>query len=159
MSDLVSRVLGPIELVGGLGGATFTSSMEYQRRTLPVTLEIDHPGRLDTDLIETVDAVLENFDRMQPMIDGVLQRGVRNQSSRVHQLFEKWQSLSSVNRSEAEAGFLADLTPMALRFSPDLALGVGDAERMALTYGLASEPRLGEFVVRFIDGYGPELAP
>ena len=100
-----------------------------------------------------------NFDRMQPMIDGVLQRGVRNQSSRVHQLFEKWQSLSSVNRSEAEAGFLADLTPMALRFSPDLALGVGDAERMALTYGLASEPRLGEFVVRFIDGYGPELAP
>lgn len=157
MSDLVSRVLGPIVLNGGRGGGFLESTMQIQHHTVPVTLEIDEPGKLDDKLVETIDAVLENFDRVQPMIDDVLRAGFRNGASSMSRLFEAWKSAESRRQSSTREEFLATLVPIKLRFSPDIESS--HADRMAITYCVGDEPFLGEAKVRFIDRVGPELAP
>lgn len=157
MSDLVSRVLGPIALRGGMGGGSFESTMQIQHHTVPVTLEIDEPGKFDNKLVETIDGVLENLDRVQPMIDEVLRAGFRNDTSAVSQLFEAWKSADAGRQFSTKEEFLARLVPIKLRFSPDIASS--HADRMAITYCVGAEPLLGEVKVRFIDRVGAELVP
>lgn len=157
MSDLVSRVLGPIALRGGLGGGFFESTMQIQHHTVPVTLEIDEPGKFDDNLVETIDAVLGNLDRVQPMVDELLRAGFRNNASAVSRLFETWKSVNSERESASKESFLTRLMPVKLRFSPDIQSA--HADRMAITYRVGGEPHLGEVKVRFIDRFGPELVP
>ena len=157
MSDLVSRVLGPIALRGGMGGGLYESTMQIQQHTIPVTLEIDEPGKLDDKLVETIDVVLENLDRVQPMIDEVLRAGFRNDASAMSRLFEAWKSADMKRQSSTKEDFLARLVPVKLRFSPDIESS--HADRMAITYCIGTEPLLGEVEVRFIDRFGPELVP
>lgn len=157
MSDFTSRALGPVTLVGGLGGGSFEGMVHYQQRTIPVTLEIDYPGRINAELIDTIDAVLDNLDRVLPMTDDVLRRGLRNDTSSVRHLFELWSTTAQDGTDRSEEEFLSRLAALRLRFSPDR--DTGETDRLGVTFGLPSQPELGEVAVRFVDRFGPELVP
>ncbi len=90
MSDLTSKVLGPIDLDGGPGGGAMECDVPMGSRLVPTRLEIDHPGRLDQKMIDDLDVVLEHLDIPDRLAREAIGRAVLRDGTAPHSLFTSW---------------------------------------------------------------------
>lgn len=152
-----SRILGPIDLNGGIGGGAMDSATTIAGTKVPVRLEIDHPGELKQSLIDDLDVVLEHPE----IIDRIAREAIAAQLSRggtaPAELREASQRAQG-GRSLDDDEFLRALRPMKLTITPDG--GTANLDRVVVAYGLSDSPVTGQITVRLPSvPTGPEIDP
>lgn len=133
MSDLTSRVMGPIDLDGGPGGGAMECDVPFGSRLVPTRLEIDYPGRLNERMIEDLDIVLEHLDIPDRLAREAIARDVLRDGTAPHRLFTSWAGRTAVG-TEDVASFVAALRPTHMLITPDG--GRVNRDRVVLRYGL-----------------------
>lgn len=143
MSDVTSRVLGPIDLDGGIGGGAMERDVPFGSRLIPARLEIDHPGRLTQKLIDDLDVVLENLHIPDRLAREAVAKEVTRQGSAPQQLFASWSGRLEADADDVDR-FVAALRPTRMLITPDG--GRANRDRVVLRYGL--DGMAGEMTVR-----------
>lgn len=133
MSDLTSKVLGPIDLDGGPGGGAMECDVPMGSRLVPTRLEIDHPGRLDQKMIDDLDVVLEHLDIPDRLAREAIGRAVLRDGTAPHSLFTSWTGRPAVGADDVDS-FVAALRPTHMLITPDG--GRVNRDRIVLRYGL-----------------------
>ncbi|WP_150952651.1 hypothetical protein [Microbacterium testaceum] len=153
MSDLTSRVLGPIDLDGGPGGGAMECDVPFGSRLVPTRLEIDYPGRLSQKMIEDLDIVLEHLDIPDRLAREAIARAVLRDGTAPHSLFTSWAGRTAVGTEDVDS-FVAALRPMHMLITPDG--GRVNRDRVVLRYGL--DGATDEVTVRLPSSpTGPEI--
>ncbi|WP_394685076.1 hypothetical protein [uncultured Microbacterium sp.] len=149
-----SRVLGPIELVGGLGGGVFETTTELGGVIVPFRLEVDFPGRFDERHLAQLDAILSGWDRIELMARQALESALRENGSAPSVLFREWVDESG-SRDDDTRGFLAVLKPERVTMLWD-APGAHQ-DRIVMPYRYS--PSADAVVLRFRERVGVEIDP
>jgi len=133
MSDVTSRVLGPIDLDGGMGGGAMECDVPFGSRLVPTRLEIDHPGRLTQKLIDDLDVVLENLHIPDRLARDAVAKEIPLEGSAPQRLFASWSKRGDANADDVDR-FVAALRPTQMLITPDG--GRVNRDRVVLRYGL-----------------------
>lgn len=149
-----SRVFGPLELVGGLGGAVFETTTELSGTTVPFRLEVDFPARFDERQLAQLDAILLGWERIDMMARDALVASLDDPDSAPSALFREWEE-ESPSREGDTRGFLSDLKPQSVTVLWD-APGVHQ-DRIVMPYGYSLAA--GSVILRFREQVGVEIDP
>lgn len=163
MNMLESRTLGPITLDGGVGGGAMESAIDFDGERIPVRLEIDHPGALETrnglgqTVIDDVDVVLEHVEIIDRIARDAIEEHLRRPESAPSRLFEAWVRAHGGGDLPREE-FLRSLRPTRMTVTPDG--GRANRDRVVVRYGVNDATVSGEITVRLPSGStGPEVDP
>ncbi|MFG6475957.1 hypothetical protein ACFXP7_06165 [Microbacterium sp. P06] len=149
-----SRVLGPVELVGGLGGAVFETSTELSGATVPFRLEVDYPARFDERQLAQLDAILLGWERIDTMARDALVSALDDPDSAPSALLREWEEESEAREGDTRR-FLAELKPKSVTILWDAAGAYQDRIVMPYGYSLAAD----SVILRFRDRVGVEIDP
>ncbi|MGO2746723.1 hypothetical protein [Microbacterium sp.] len=155
-NSMDSRHLGPLKLVGGVGGAVMETTTEVGDRSISVRIEIDHPTRLDKTVVAGIDFALDGFSRTDELSRQVIGDALRRPNSAPSELLKKWGSLAGQDDPDQDE-FLRLLEPVQTTIMPDG--GRENLERVTMTYVLADSSAPGRIIVRFRQGTWPEVDP
>jgi len=149
-----SRVFGPVELVGGPGGAVFETTTELSGATVPFRLEVDHPSRFDERQLAQLDAILLGWERIDTMAHDALVAALDDPDSAPSALLREWEE-ESASREGDTRRFLAELKPESVTILWDAPGPHQDRIVMPYSYSLSADP----VVLRFRDRVGVEIDP
>lgn len=149
-----SRVFGPLELVGGLGGAVFETTTELSGVTVPFRLEVDYPSRFDDRQLAQLDAILLGWERIDTMAHDALVAALEDPDSAPSALFREWEEESESREGDIRR-FLAELKPKSVTILWDAAGSHQDRIVMPYSYSLSAD----SVVLRFRDRVGVEIDP
>lgn len=153
---LKSRHLGPIELVGGVGGAIMETTFDVDDRPIDVRIEIDHPTRFSESVVSSIDRAFDGFARTDELSRRVIGDALARPSSAPSKLREKWGAQAGIDEPDA-AEFVRRLRPVSTTILPDG--GQEDLERVVVVYTFDDPAVPGRLTVRFRQGAWPEVDP
>lgn len=149
-----SRVFGPVELAGGVGGAVFETTTELSGATVPFRLEVDYPSRFDERQVEQLDAILLGWERIDMMARDALAAALGDPDSAPSALFREWEEEFGSGNGDTR-DFLAELKPESVTMLWDAPGSHQDRIVMPWSYSLAA----GSVVLRFRERVGVEIDP
>lgn len=149
-----SRVFGPVELVGGPGGAVFETATDVTGATVPFRLEVDYPSRFDERQLAQLDAILLGWDRIDTMARDALVAALDDPDSAPSALLREWEE-DTASREGDTRGFLAELKPQSVTMLWDAEGPHQDRIVMPYSYSLSAD----SIVLRFRDRVGVEIDP
>lgn len=150
MSDLESRVLGPIELDGGAGGGAMERDIPFAGSPMTLRLEIDFPDRLTQASVDEIDAALENLDIPDRMAREAIRAQLGRDGTAPAQLYAAWGGEGDPEE------FVGQLRPTAMTFAPDG--GKTNPYPLVMHYGLADGSASQQITVRMPSRpTGPEI--
>jgi hypothetical protein len=152
-----SRHLGPIDLVGGVGGGAMDAVVTLVGQEVPLRLEIDFPQRFDERVVSKIDLALDSLRQLDGVARDTVASGLARESNAAAQLFAAWRSTTGADDDADPALFLRSLRATQITLLPDG--GPNSRERLRIAYELAESPRSGQLTVRFREPTGPELDP
>ncbi|TPW77388.1 hypothetical protein [Schumannella soli] len=154
MTELQSRILGPIVLDGGVGGGAMEATIPFAGAEIAVRLEIDHPDRLDQQLIDDLDVVLDDTEIPDRLARDAIAALLPREGSAPAMLRSDWEQRQGAGRGADE--FLADLRATTMVLTPDG--GREHRDRVVLRYGVADGSLRDEITVRLpARSRGPEV--
>lgn len=149
-----SRVLGPVNLVGGMGGTTFETTTELSGVTVPFRLEVDEPARFDERQLAQLDAILLGWERIEMMARDALATALEDPDSAPSALLKEWEE-DSVEAPSDTRDFLSELKPESVTVLWDAPGIHQDRIVMPYTYSLSAD----RVVLRFREQVGVEIDP
>lgn len=156
MSEFESEILGPLILVGGIGGGTIDTQTELLGKIVDVHIEIDFPQRLDDSVVQSIDLMLGNFLFVDELARDTIAHGLKIDTSSASRAYRAWKQAANESPFTTLA-FITGLTPIRVSLYPDG--GNTNPVRIAVTYATNLPSVSATMDVRFVSRSGPELSP